>query len=264
MKIVDKLALLLFLVSATSWNVLAQAGPNQTGRFSDLSLKITSPRESYLLLEPIPVIFQLRNNTNGPIAGHGSFRFSCSAVEMFVRNPMGQIQTIRPLSLYKARCVSKDHNIPPRAQTQYTELLNLDLNRYFVSTGIYGIQAVFHSANGPELVRSPWLTISVTQPEGNSLAAYEFLKQGTDLSRVFVRHETEEQRTFFEAFLANYADSPYSPYIRFNLAEYYMFSGDWDKAKAKLNNLSSVEDFVFASKVAEMLKGLETKQKSGK
>lgn len=260
MKIVNKLTLLLFLLFAINANAQTQT---QVGRFSDLSLEITSAKGSYIPLEPIPVIFRLSNNTNQIIRGHATFRFSCNAVEMLVRNPNGQVQKINPLSLFRARCISRDGNIPPRAQTQYTELLTLDLNRYFVSTGTYGLQAVFRSNTGPDIVRSPWLAISITEPQGSNLAAYEFLKQGTDISRAFNRHETEEQRTFFEAFLTNYADTPYAPYIQLNLAEHYMFVGDITNAKTKLEKLRAKKDFVFSSRVTELQKELETKQRTG-
>jgi hypothetical protein len=262
MRIYNKLKLVLFLLFALNLGVQTQTQPDQAGRFSDLSLEITSPERSYMLLQPIPVIFRLGNNTNKNISGHATFRFSCNAVEMFVRDPSGHVQKIEPLSLFRARCITRDSNISPRTQIEYTELLSLDLNRYFVSSGNFALQAVLHSNAGPDIVRSPWLTISIDEPQGTDLAAYEFLKEGTDVSRAFNRHETDEQGTFFEAFSANYPDSPYAPYIQYNLAGHYLFVGDFNKAKVKLDKLKSLKYFVFSTRVDEMLKELATKQKT--
>ena len=75
-------------------------------------------------------------------------------------------------------------------------------------------------------------------------------------------HETDEQRTFFEAFLANYSNTLYAPYIQLNLAEYYLFVNDVNKAKAKLDVLKANKDFIFSSRVDELQKEMEIKQKS--
>ncbi len=256
----SRFLLLTFLLLVAVAHMRAQAV--ESFRFSDLTLRIATTKPAYVLLEPVPLVFELKNNTGGPIRGSASFRFSCSGVKIFVRHPDGEVREVRLLSLFKARCISREGVISPQQAVQDTQILTLDLDRHFPVPGNYGIQAVAHDRSGtPETISSQWITISFHGTEGANHAAYEFLKEGIDVSRLYQLPETDEQRTYFEAFLANFSDSPYAPYIQYNLARYYVLVGDLEKANIKLEKLKSLKDFVLSPQVDELQNELERKRK---
>jgi len=264
MKQLLRLVLYICLFLITALNLPAQGSVTKNARFTELSLEIRSTKEVFVQLEPIPIIFKLSNNTNHSILGHGSFRFSSNFVSIFMKSPDGSTQEITPLSLDRILSVGKEVLIPPQTQVERSELLKLDLNRYFTVPGIYKLQALFKSRSGLDVIRSSWLAVTITEPHGANLAAYKFLKQGTNVARVYRMHETDEQRNFFEAFVANYENTLYAPYIQMNLAEYYVFAGDFTNAKTKLEKLKGVKDFVFAPEVVRLIKEVGARQRSGK
>jgi hypothetical protein len=248
---------ILFITA--SLNIYAQITSVQTTKFSDLTLEISLTKQSFVKLEPIPIIFKLSNNTNQTITGRISLRFTSNYLEILVQNPNGEIKKITPLSLNRVYSVSKDSTIPPGSQGQHTELLKLDLNRHFPTVGNYKLQAVLRGRNEQEAIRTNWLPITITEPQGANFAAYKFLKQGTDVAKLYESPETDQQWNFFEAFAASYPDSPYTNYLRFNLAEHYLWKGEDKKARELLEKLKLGKDFVFSAKVDEYLRKLNTK-----
>ncbi len=257
-----RLLFLCVFIAVLGVNILAQGSSTPDGRFSDLTVEISSTKQTFIPLEPIPIVFRLANNTNIPIRGHSSFRFSSNFVELFVRNHQGIVRKIEPLSLNRIFSVGKEVLFPSGATVQQSELLKLELNRHFPSTGNYTLQAVFRSRSGADTIKSNWLAISISELQGANLAAYEYLKQGTDISKGFNIPETVEQATFFESFVSSFPDTPYSSYIQVNLAGYYYWNGDFEKARSNLQKLKTLKNFVLASRVLELQREIEAKEKA--
>ncbi|MBK9163080.1 MAG: hypothetical protein IPM21_04085 [Acidobacteria bacterium] len=224
--------------------------------FEGLSLQISSSKQSFVQLEPIPIIFKLRNNTNREIVGHANFRFSCNTVEIYVRDAQRAERKIKQLSTYRSRCVGTESPIPDGAHIDGFDVLKLDLLRYFDLPGHYQIRAVLKSTTSDANARSGWYDVTIAAPLANDLDALTFLQEETDTGRVFSEIDSKEREMIFEDFLAKYPDSPYSPYIRLNLAERHTFSGNRQNALVALEQLESVQNFIYAPRVKELLRSL--------
>lgn len=239
-------AIIVFIVS--NYNIYAQNSSAQVGKFADLTLKISSTKSSFNKLEPIPIVFELSNRTTQNIFGHGTFYFSSNYVEVFVQNEAGEAQKIKPLSSYRGRFIGEESSINSGARIEHTELLILELEKYFPTAGNYKLQAVFRSKKSIESIKTNWLSITINRPQGADLAAYEFFKQGIDTSRVYESIENDEQLNFLETFVINYPNSPYTDYLKFIVAEKYLYKSEHKKAKEMLEKLINNKDFIFAQK----------------
>lgn len=257
MKTVRYLSFSLPLLLAVSLMLKTQKHASAQEGFEGLSLQISSSKQSFVQLEPIPIIFKLRNNTNREIVGHANFRFSCNTVEIYVRDAQRAERKIKQLSMHRSRCVGTESPIPDGAHIDGFDVLKLDLLRYFDLPGHYQIRAVLKSTTSDANARSGWYDVFITAPLANDLDALTFLKQKTDTGRVFTEIDSKEKEIIFEDFLAKYPDSPYSPYIRLNLAERHTFSGRTQNAVAALEQLQSVENFIYVPRVKELLRSLK-------
>ncbi len=243
-------------------NIYTQATSTESQSFAKLGLSISTSKTTFVPLEPIPIKFSLRNETDKSISGHASLRFVSNFVEIFLRSAgEPNVRKIDPLSRDRVRSIGRNTLIPPGAVIEHTELMSIDLDKYFLNPGVYEMRASFKNRGSSEKIQSDWVTITITEPQGIDRAALEFLKTGPDLSNLYSGNNTEEQKDYLESFLANYAESSYSPYISLRLAGFYVWCGELDKAKPKLNKLKELKNFARANEVDEYLKELERKSK---
>lgn len=247
MKIKIYLATLLIIFVISGLQTFAQ-----NGKFSDLTLEILTTQPSFVQLEPIPILFKVSNLTDKNVPSHGTFDFSGGYVQINIRQPNGQIRSINSLSMERARTIAVEKFLPPQSHFEKTQVISLGLNSIFPEVGRYGIQAVFLGKDHQEAIRSAWLNVDILQPTGVNLAALDFLEKQTNIVTVFEEVNDENIQTL-ESFISSYPESDYAPYVRFLLANHYLFEEENDKAKTHLVALESKKDFVYSSKVKENL-----------
>src|SRR2546429_7526637 len=74
-----------------------------TSSFERLTLRISSNKQSFVKLEPVPVVLTLTNETNYSIQGHHALEFSENQIELFVDDGNGGFKQIRYLSAVRDR-----------------------------------------------------------------------------------------------------------------------------------------------------------------
>jgi len=74
MRLKNLLLTLAFLLAISATTTLAQPRPDWHG-FKDLTFEVTTPKESYLQLQPVPLVLTLSNQTDRVLNGHSALRF---------------------------------------------------------------------------------------------------------------------------------------------------------------------------------------------
>lgn len=248
------------MAQAQNVNTKSQVSNAIRGEFRQLALSIAPSRTAFLPLEPIPVRLTLENKTDLPIMAHAGFDFGTSYVKVQVQVPIGTILEIKDLSLLNKRMMLKNSELPPNAKFESTQLINYDLQRYFVEPGQYKIKATFLSLDGSQTVSSEWKNFTITQPAGVDLAAYDFLKRQKHISIFFSSFDEEsvqEQRTFVDIF----PESDYTNYVRYLLVDHYLLEGQNDKAKQELEKIIAIKDFVFGAEANKKLTAVKNLMK---
>ena len=105
--------LLIFLksvVPVTSQVSQAQQSKPEVKSFTDLTLEISSSKESLLPLQPIPIVIKQSNKTNQPVLGYNSIGFGLSPLYLYVQKngttekiQISMLSPIQGLSAYKNR-----------------------------------------------------------------------------------------------------------------------------------------------------------------
>lgn len=248
---------IVFLVISYS-SVVAQKQAATSG-FGNLTMNIETNRESFIPLEPIPITFNLSNQTSNNVLGHGSLDFSGNYIEIFVQNERRETKKFDQLAFERARLIVQEKDIPPQASTQKTQLLSFGLERYLLEIGNYKIKAVFYNKNRTQSVTSNWINIAITQPTDINLNAFKFLKKQPNIS-MFLHTIIDEKNTeSLESFVAMFPGSNYTNYALFLLANHYIFKEEFTRAKEKLEILKKEKNFIFSAEVDKNLKELATK-----
>jgi hypothetical protein len=251
---------LVFCLLIPLSGLFAQRNEISIGRFTDLSLRLSTTKLRFLPNEPIPVNLELINETRSPILGHSSLRFTSGFVEVKLRNPAGNEREVKPLSLDRVFSVGKESSILPGTHLLYSELLKLDLMRHFPATGIYNMQVEFKSRDRRTSVRSNWINIEIVQPSLVEIEALQFLKKIMDVGTIYTAPNVAKNLESYAIFVERFADTPYTPYIRLHLASYYKLVGLPDKALVQIDALQNLKDFPLSTRVMEIREELMKKQ----
>ncbi|MGH7889241.1 MAG: tetratricopeptide repeat protein, partial [Thermodesulfobacteriota bacterium] len=232
----------------------AQIPGASNSRFQDLSIDVSSLRNEYLPLEPIPLVFKISNRTPNGILGHGSLDFSSGYIKLIVKNSRGEEHALDRLSSEFALNVIQKKVIPPGGQFQKTQVLSYDLNRHFPSIGNYGIKAVFSNGDG-EVIESSWTDIRIVHPTDLSDKALDFLRRckgGSFLHNI----TSEDDAGLHETFVNEFPNTRYAEYALFLLAEHYYYKSEYGRSREFFRRLETHSGFVFAEKVTTYLKEL--------
>src|SRR3954447_15336035 len=90
------MAMLMVLLFVSTF--LYSARPHARAQGSDftrLTLTISSPKDSFVELEPVPIAVNLRNETNQTIVGHSALGFSNNFVKLFLVEANGEAHEIQ-------------------------------------------------------------------------------------------------------------------------------------------------------------------------
>ena len=128
--------------------------------FAKLTLKISSTKEEFAQLEPIPMIFNLRNETAQPILGHAALELSDHFIKLFIVDGNGEGHEIQNLSPITANTAAAPRPISPGENLESKQLLAFYLDQSFPHPGTYRIQAKLYDASWTNEIKSNFLTIS--------------------------------------------------------------------------------------------------------
>jgi hypothetical protein len=252
----------LFVLIVVSILLYAVRRPNaaQTSAFSRLTLKMASTKEDFVELEPIPIILNLRNDTNQTILGHSALNFSNNFVKLFIVQENGQTQEIQNLTPVTANTAASPKKIEPGENLEEKQVLAFHLDKTFPVPGDYRIQAVLYDPEWTREVKSNVLTIRIFQPEGLDLEALKYIKSLAASSYFFSGvgfASTEKARSVLEEFNARFGETVYGDYANFLLGEHYFYDKKYKRASTHFSLLADKTSFVFADKAKKYLEKIK-------
>lgn len=224
--------------------------------FSKLTLKISSTKEDFVQLEPIPIIFNLRNDTTQPIVGHAALELPNKFVKLFIIEDDGEPREIQNLSPITAHTIAAPREISPGESLQSKQVLAFYLDKSFPHPGSYRIQAKLYDPGWTNEIMSNFLTIRVVRPDGSSLKALEAI-QSLGASSYFFSgvgfSSKEQERAALEDFAAKFSGTVYGDYAIFSLGELYFYDKKYEQASKHFRILEKKTGFVFGDKARKYL-----------
>lgn len=234
--------------------VASKGAPPQASSFSDLTLKISTPKEDFLQLEPIPVTLELSNETGHAVVGHTALDFSLNHVKLFVRRNGGRAREVKELSHSRERVIVSPRELAPGERHESRQMLTLNMDEIFPEPGAYEIQAVLYDAAWRDEVKSNVAAVKIIRPEGKDRSAFEFIRSRPSspffFSALEISGDSEAAKTL-EEFEAGFGASTYGKYASFKLGEFYFHRKEYAKAKAHFDRLADKKDFTLADRVSE-------------
>jgi hypothetical protein len=246
----------LLVASAVLYGAAQQPRSSLGAHFSQLTLKITSTKEDFVELEPIPIIFNLSNETSQAIVGHSALELANNYVKLFIIEGNGELHEIQNLSPVTANTAAAPREISPGENLESKQALAFYLDQSFPHPGIYQIQAKLYDPGWTNEIRSNVLTIRVRAPKGQKLAALKYIKSLGASSYFFSGvgfGSKEQERAALENFIANFGDTVYADYANFSLGELYFYDKKFKNASSRFSLLESKTDFVFSDKARNYL-----------
>ncbi|GEM_PF-6286806 len=235
------------------------------GRFSELTLRITSTKPDFVQLEPIPITVSLRNQTDKPILGHNALDFASRHIVVHIRNGHNEEKKVDELSVMKVLIQVDDNPIFPGEGYTTAQLLELDLGRAFEQHGTYHLKVTVGNGNWTETVESDYITVNISAPQGIDRNAAEFMKKSQYAAEFLCAAElfsNTKYRQEFEEFESKFSESVYGKYAMFRLASYYFYKGEHSKARERFDKLAKKPNFIYAEKVKDYLAKIESKASS--
>ncbi len=233
----------------------AQASPTAAG-FKSLTLTLSVPARSFLLLEPVPLTITLVNATAEPVVADAALRFADRAIGILIQPEGSPPYRAEPLSTIAIYTRPSPRPLPPGYRQVSTEPLILNLQKLMPVPGKYGIQAVLRNLD--EEIRSNVVSIDVTQPAGLDQLAYQFLVDSgqaddfLDGSDVVSKPELYGE---YETFVRTYPGTAYADYANLFLGRFHETRRQIDQARRFFSNVTARREYA-TQKAAEALKRL--------
>jgi hypothetical protein len=248
--------LILLVVGPVSYGVEQEPGVPHMTDFSKLTLKISSTKEEFAQLEPIPMIFNLRNETTRPIVGHSALELSSNFVKLFMIEDDGEPHEIQNLSPLTGNTAASSRPISPGENLESKQVSAFYLDKSFPRPGSYQIQAKLYDASLTNEIKSNLLTIRVHRPSGLTLKALKVIKSLGASSYFFSGvgfSSKEHELAALEDFTAKFGGTVYGDYAAFSLGELYFYDKNYEQASKQLSILEKKTDFVFREKARTYL-----------
>ncbi|MBI1829305.1 MAG: hypothetical protein HYR87_07525 [Thaumarchaeota archaeon] len=225
--------------------VLAQETPPDSS-FEQLTLKLSSTKEEFVQLEPIPVILSLSNNTNHPLLGHSVLQFTHGPIiQVFVTHN----EETKEMELsYLLSCISINKRIiQPGEHYNTTQALKIGLSEIFYEPGLYNMQVILHDADFKYVIRSNPVSINILAATGTQAEAIDYIKYTSNPAKFFT--PLELNIPVLEQFLVRFKGTAQWNYVALLLGQTYSSSDNKDehiKALHLFEQLSKDKNFVFA------------------
>jgi len=221
--------------------------------FTDLSLKISVPGRAPLLLQPIPIVLKLNNQTNQPIMGPASVEFNRCRINLYVQKVGSDKREEILLSSYTPFVLFKDVPIPARTDYQAKEWLAVGLNKYFPDAGMYELQAVLTNADGSQQIQSNKIYLQIETPSGIDRDVYQLIKNSKSPDYFFDGGGFKKVKDTLDDIAIRYPNSAYTQGANFMLGKANFYRKDYQKALKHLQKLENDSNFIHNEKVRKHL-----------
>lgn len=240
-----------------------QNGEPEVGSFSELTLEISAKKNRFVRLEPVPVTFTLSNQTEKEIRGHAALSLNSKYLDLYMQYNGDEMQKIEYPSKEHRYFGVTSRRIKPRERFRHQHLISLGLDKLFPEAGVYRLQVEFQDDNLKEKIKSNIIEISIVEPTGVDLEAYNYLSTQVDASDFF-EGVTRPSPEKVSEFVARFGDSSYAPYAIYQLGQFHFIKGDYPEATRLLGKLAGRPDFVFSDRVLDYLNKSKDKLKSNR
>lgn len=201
---------LLLLLSSSSNSISSQKVLTTTPSLTDLTLTISTGKQTFLPLEPIPLALSVKNNTAQPITAYIDLTFSGRHMKIFAQGPNTEETEIAQLSgLAGGSAGSGTRSFMPGDERKATELLAFNIERYFSVPGNYRIVAELCD-NDSNCTRSQPLSFMMTEPQGQDLQAYNFIKASPQAGSFLIGGGDVPR---LQQFVARFQTTAYNDYV---------------------------------------------------
>ncbi|HVF67060.1 MAG TPA: hypothetical protein VM914_05330 [Pyrinomonadaceae bacterium] len=160
-------------------------GPRQRQeQESGLELKLTSPRETFMISEPVVVELKLHDKCGQGKRVHASIHPDRGFVRLAIRRPDGSVVPYRPFS---TRCAESDFTALDREQPSIYASAYIGYGRdglYFERAGRYEIVALYRSPCGAQVVSEPHV-VNVRNPSDKTEDEIADLYYGDEQGKLF-------------------------------------------------------------------------------
>lgn len=258
-------SLLLFGCISLLASPYLQSSTQAASDFSLLTLEMSSTKDVFVRLEPVPVIVTLTNTTDKPVLGHRALKFSQGQVELRITTVDGVEKPVNNLSPIRKEIHINPNAIAPGESITAKELITLNLDELFPQAGRYKLRAILKSADRKEKVESKPITINVFEPVGADAEAFDFIKRrrksATFFTGVGLVRDVRAQADLKE-FVAKFGSTAYGDYATFLLGETLFVQGNDAEAVKQLDKISGKSDFILSDKAKNYLEKIKDKSKT--
>jgi hypothetical protein len=219
---------------------------------SNLIVRLSIAKETYLQLEPVPLTFKVSNPTSQTVKWQGVFTFG-SDMDLIVQPVGGEEKIIEGRSINTAALASAPISMQPGQEIASGAVIDgvNFFEKTFPSPGVYKVRVKFRyeKIDGDdfkkETVLSNPVTITVTAPQGSDFVAYNYLKNTLEKARR-ERASTEELIALQRNFVDSYGATVYGKNQIWKLALTYRSLGEDLKAARELCKIAN--DNTYCSK----------------
>lgn len=234
---------------------------NAKSEIPSLTLAVSTLKNDYLQIEPIPLSITLSNRTNQPIPWKGILIIGPN-VNLLTRNAGGEEFKFVGSKYATGLFGSASRTMQSGEQVQQNVLLDRALSELlFPHPGHYDLQVEFVYGTGAEgkqqiKIVSNSISIDISEPQGLERQAYEYIKGPLTLAEKQTDVQVIAQRK--QEFVDRYRNSVYAKYISFRLAFTYKVLGEDEKALRELCKISN-ENFYYSKDVQRDVYQIEEK-----
>ena len=251
---------IIFIKTQTSQ---AQQSNPEVRPFTDLTLEISTTKDSLVPLKPIPIIIKQSNKTNQPVFGYDYMRFGYAPLNLYIQK-LGDAERKRVVSLTPLRSyISQYKNIiiPAGDSREWKEWLAFELNQYFPEPGTYQLQMVLLNPGGTQSVKSNTIEIEIKEPIGVDREVYNLIKKYPRPDSLFTGMDFNETKDVLEAIATKFPNNAYAKNSTFLLGQSNFYRKQYTQALGRLMKLENDKDFIFAEKVKKYLKEIRELEK---
>lgn len=243
-----------FILILTIWGVWlldnADASSSKNNEFSKLTFRIETSKNQFLLSEPMPFILTVKNETDKMVRGSIDLDFSSPMIKIIVENPDKFVSKFQPSHFISDSLYESNQIIAPYKEFKKKQLLQNNLENFFSKVGEYKI---WIELCNDQCIQSNVVLVSIILPKGDDYTAFNDLKKIPDILNVHPKKYKEA----LELFVLKHSNSAYTNFVRYNLAQQYIFFQEYNEAKECLEKISS--DFYFADILTEDFKLIDKK-----
>lgn len=231
--------------------------------FTDIAFEISTPTQSVLQLQPIPLIVRQKNDTDQAVLGYRAVDLNSIPAQLYIRRAgSAEISEMGQFSQLTGCGVQHNTEVAPHSVLEAREWLVLGLDQHFPEPGNYEMKLVVRSDDRSHSVESNTVEIEVRAPTGSNRDAYNFVRNSGYPESLFTGDDFPRLRPILETILIRYPNSPYAKCATFALGQKHFILRQYPQALGHLIRLEYDNNFILAEKVRRYLAEIRAFQAS--